>query len=112
MWFSITAAAFLSMYAFAAYWKGCTKAGAISGLVIGTLISLFWLVFVYAQSAAALGICKALTGSPVLFASNPWPDVNSIVIALPIAFVVTILVSLMTKPPNKEHIEASFRGVD
>ena len=112
MWFSITAAAFLSMYAFAAYWKGCTKAGAISGLVIGTLISLFWLVFVYKQSAAALGICKALIGSPVLFASNPWPDVNSIVIALPIAFVVTILVSLMTKPPNKEHIEASFRGVD
>jgi SSS family solute:Na+ symporter len=112
MWFSITAAAFLSMYAFAVYWKGCTKAGAISGLVIGTLISIFWLVFEYKKSAEALGIAKAITGNAIIITSNPWPTVDSIVIALPIALVVTIVVSLLTKRPSKEHIEASFRGVD
>jgi len=112
IWFSITAAAFLSMYAFALFWKGCTKAGAISGLVIGTIISLFWLIFEYTKSAEALGIAKAITGHAVLITSSPWPTVDSIVIALPIAFVVTIVVSLLTKPPSKEHIEASFQGVD
>ncbi|MGF7118035.1 sodium:solute symporter family protein [Methanobacterium oryzae] len=111
IWFSITAAAFLSMYAFALFWKRSTKEGVISGLVIGTLISIFWLVFEYKKSAAALGICKALTGQAVLIASNPWPTVDSIVIALPIAFIVTVIVSLMTKPPEKEHLDKVFKGV-
>ena len=111
MWFSITAAAFLSMYVFAIFWKGCTKAGAISGLVVGTLISLFWLVFEYKKSAEALGIAKAITGQAMLSTSLPWPTVDPIVIALPIAFVVTVVVSLLTKKPSKEHMEKCFEGV-
>ena len=111
MWFSITAAAFLSMYAFALFWKGCTRAGAISGLVIGTLMSLFWLVFEYKKSAEALGIAKALTGKAMIIAANPWPTVDPIIIALPIAFVVTVVVSLLTKKHSKEHIEKCFQGV-
>ncbi|MBI5458194.1 sodium:solute symporter family protein [Methanobacterium sp.] len=111
MWFSITAAAFLSMYVFALFWKGCTKAGAISGLVVGTLISLFWLVFEYKKSAEALGIAKAMTGQAVLSTSMPWPTVDPIIIALPIALVVTVVVSLLTKKPSKEHMEKCFEGV-
>ncbi|MFA0833600.1 MAG: sodium:solute symporter [Methanobacterium formicicum] len=111
MWFSITAAAFLSMYVFALFWKGCTKAGAMSGLVVGTLISLFWLVFEYKKSAEALGIAKALTGHAMLSTSLPWPTVDPIIIALPIAFVVTVVVSLLTKKPSKEHMEKCFEGV-
>ena len=111
MWFSITAAAFLSMYVFALFWKRSTKAGVISGLVIGTLLSIFWLVFEYKKSAEALGICKAITGQSVLIASNPWPTVDSIVIALPIALVITVIVSLLTKPQPKEQIEKIFKGV-
>ncbi len=111
MWFSITAAAFLSMYVFALFWKGCTKAGAISGLVVGTLISLFWLVFEYKKSAEALGIAKAITGHAMISTSLPWPTVDPIIIALPIAFVVTVAVSLLTKKPSKEHMEKCFKGV-
>ncbi|CDG65395.1 MAG: solute:Na+ symporter, family [Methanobacterium sp.] len=111
MWFSITAAAFLSMYVFALFWKGCTKAGAISGLVVGTLISLFWLVFEYKKSAEALGIAKALTGKAVLTTTLPWPTVDPIVVALPIALVVTVVVSLLTKKFNKEHMDKCFEGV-
>ena len=111
MWFSITAAAFLSMYVFALFWKRSTKAGVISGLVIGTLLSIFWMVFEYKKSAAALGICQALTGNPVLIAANPWPTVDSIVIALPIAFVITVIVSLLTKPQPKEQLDKIFKGV-
>ncbi len=111
IWFSITAAAFLSMYAFALFWKRSTKAGVISGLVIGTLISVFWLVFEYKKSAAALGICKALTGQVVLIGTNPWPTVDSIVIALPISFLITVIVSLLTKPPEKEQLDEIFKGI-
>lgn len=111
IWFSITAAAFLSMYAFALFWKRSTKAGVISGLVIGTLISIFWLIFEYKKSAEALGICKALTGKAILVTTMPWPTVDSIVIALPIAFAVTVVVSLLTKPPAKEHLDKVFSGV-
>jgi SSS family solute:Na+ symporter len=111
MWFSITAAAFLSMYVFALFWKGCTKAGAISGLVVGTLISLFWLVFEYKKSAEALGIAKALTGKAVLTTALPWPTVDPIVIALPIALVVTVVVSLLTRKLSKEHMDKCFEGV-
>jgi SSS family solute:Na+ symporter len=111
MWFSITAAAFLSMYVFALFWKRSTKEGVISGLVIGALLSIFWLVFEYKKSAAALGICKAITGQTVLIAANPWPTVDSIVIALPIAFVITVVVSLLTKPQPKEQLDKIFKGV-
>ena len=111
MWFSITAAAFLSMYVFALFWKGCTKAGAISGLVVRTLISLFWLVFEYKKSAEALGIAKALTGKAVLTTALPWPTVDPIVIALPIALVVTVVVSLLTRKLSKEHMDKCFEGV-
>lgn len=111
IWFSITAAAFLSMYAFACFWKRSTKAGVITGLVVGTIISIFWLIFEYKKSAEALGICKALTGQAVLVSAQPWPTVDSIVIALPIAFVLTVIVSLLTKPPSKEHIDKCFSGV-
>ncbi len=111
MWFSITAAAFLSMYAFACFWKRSTRAGVITGMVVGTLISVFWIVFEFKKSAEALGICKALTGNVVLVSAQPWPTVDSIIIALPIAFALTVIVSLLTKPPSKEHLDKVFSGV-
>ena len=110
-WFSLTAAAFLSMYIFALYWKRSTKSGVISGLVIGTIISVFWILFEESKTAVAFGVSKALTGQAVLFNVQPWPSVDSIVIALPIAFVVTIIVSYLTKPQAKEQIDKIFRGI-
>ena len=111
IFFGLCATAFLSMYGCALFWKRTTKAGAIAGLVVGTFTSLFWLVFVHQKEAAALGIAKMLIGRDVLITSMPWPVVDPIVVALPLAFIVTIGVSLATKPPSKEHIEECFRGI-
>jgi SSS family solute:Na+ symporter len=111
MWFSITAAAFLSLYVFALFWKRSTKAGAIAGLLTGTFFSLFWILFGYQKSAAALGICQALTGNAVILTSAPWPTVDPIVIGLPLALVVTVVVSLLTKPPTQEHLDLCFKGI-
>jgi Na+/proline symporter len=111
IWFGITAAAFLSIYAAALYWKKATKLGVIAGLVSGTFTSFFWLVFQYGKSATALGICQAITGSPVLITASPWPTVDPIVISLPVAAIVTIVVCLITKPPHKEHVDRCFNGI-
>ncbi len=112
IWFGITAAAFLSMYVAALYWKRINKEGAIAGLVSGTVVSLFWLLFGFGTSASAVGICKALTGHAVIISTMPWPTVDPIVISLPIAAIATILVTYMTKPPEKEFVDKIFAGVD
>ncbi|MGB9937992.1 MAG: sodium:solute symporter family protein [Methanobacterium sp.] len=111
MWFGITAAAFLAMYVAALFWKRTSKEGAIAGLVVGSLVSLFWIVFGFKKSAEALGICNALTGKAVLITSNPWPTVDPIIIALPLAIMATIIVTLATKPMNKEHLDKCFQGM-
>jgi SSS family solute:Na+ symporter len=41
----------------------------------------------------------------------PWPTVDPIIFALPIAIVVTIIVTYLTKPPEKEVVDKIFEGV-
>ena len=81
------------------------------GLVAGSLSSLFWLVFGFEKSASAVGICQALTGKVVIITTMPWPLVDPIIIALPTAVIATIVVTLLTKPPEKEFVDRVFKGV-
>lgn len=111
MWFSLTAVAFLAMYVCALFWKGTTKEGAITGLVVGTVYTAFSYIFINMKSATALGICKALTGKTVLITTMPWPTVDPLVIGVPLAFLLTIVVSLLTKPPSKELLDKCFKDV-
>ncbi len=111
MWFSLTAVAFLAMYVCALFWKRATKEGAISGLVVGTVFTAFSYIFINMKSAQALGICHALTGKVVLITTMPWPTVDPLVIGVPLAFILTIVVSLLTKPPSKELMDKCFRDV-
>jgi SSS family solute:Na+ symporter len=50
-------------------------------------------------------------GRDVLITQMPWPVVDPIVVAFPLAFLVTIIVSLATKPPMKKHIDDCFKGI-
>jgi SSS family solute:Na+ symporter len=111
IFFGLCAAAFLPMYTCALFWRRATREGAIAGLVVGTLTSVFWMVFVHKSEAQALGIAKFILGRDLLISQMPWPVVDPIIIALPIAFVVTIVVSLVTKPPEEKHLDECFKGV-
>jgi solute:Na+ symporter, SSS family len=111
MWFSLTAVAFLAMYVCALFWKRTTKQGAISGLIVGTIFTAFWFLFINQKAAEALGVCKALTGKTVLITTMPWPTVDPLVIGVPIAFLLTIVVSLLTQPPTKELLDKCFKDV-
>lgn len=111
IFFGLCAAAFLPMYTCGLFWKGTTKAGAIAGLVTGTFVTVFWYLFVHKAESAPLGIAKMLLGREVLITQMPWPVVDPIVVALPLAFVVTIAVSLMTKPMSRNYVEGCFAGI-
>jgi SSS family solute:Na+ symporter len=114
IFFGICAAAFLPMYTAALFWKRATKEGAIASLVVGALLSLFWMVFVHAAESKPLGIAKALTGKDTIIdklGDIPLTVVDPIVVALPISVIVLVAVSLMTMPPGKRHLEKCFKGV-
>lgn len=92
----ICAAAFLPAYFCALYWKRATKQGVIASLWVGTLGSLFALVFLHQKESAALGICKALFGRDVLIETYPFPVIDPILFALPLSVLAIVGISLLT----------------
>ena len=112
LFFEICAAAFLPVFLGALYWKGITRLGAIAGIVSGTFVSLFWLIFVFAKTAKGLGICMALFGMETILPAAPWPFIDVMLIAVPISAIFTVVVSLLTKPPAPEVINEAFKNID
>ena len=112
LFFEICAAAFLPVFLAALYWKGVTRLGAISGIVSGTFVSLFWLMFVFKKTAVGLGICKFIFGVETLLPAAPWPFIDVMLIAVPISALFTIVVSLLTKPLEQEVIDKAFENID
>ena len=92
----ICAAAFLPAYFCALYWKKATKQGVMASLWVGTIGSLFALVFLHQKESAALGICKALFGRDVLITTYPFPVIDPILFALPLSVLAIVVVSLVT----------------
>ena len=111
LFFGICAAAFLSVYVCALYWKRTTREGAIAGIVSGIVVSLFWLIFVFGKTAIGLGICQLLIGQPLLIPAMPFPSIDAIIVSVPISFIFTIVVSLLTEPMDNEHIEKCYKGI-
>lgn len=105
LFFGLCAATLLPMFTFGLFWKGVTRLGAIWGFLVGLGVSLVWLLFFYAKVSAAVGLCKALFGVPSLVAD--WVALSfadPIVVATPLAFLVTWLVSLATPKFSGEHL--------
>jgi len=116
--FGLCAAAFLPAYLLGLYWKGMTKAGAVVSMVGGFAVSFFYLLFVHTKESAAIGLCKAVFGVDSLAqgaaqGSGWWllqyTDPN--IIALPISFILAVVVSLATPKPDQAHIERCWRNL-
>ncbi len=110
VFFGLCAASFLSMYTLGLFWKRVTREGAIAGLVIGAVADVFLFVFMHSAESKPLGIAKMVLRRDTLLTEMPWPVVDPVVIALPLALVVTVVVSLMTTA-DKRQVEKSFKGV-
>jgi len=108
MFMGLCTAAFLPLFIGALFWKRTSKAGATASLVVGTLSSLFWLVFVHAKEAVPLGICQAIFGKETLLAGT-WPLVDPILVATPLSLFTLVAVSLMTPQFSPEFLKKAYR---
>ncbi len=105
IFFGLCASAFLPAFIGGLFWKRMTRPAAIASMVTGFGITAFWLLFVKAKEAVAIGLVK---GS--ILAEHPnWPVVDPIVVALPISALVAIAVALATKPPAQDHLDRCFK---
>ena len=107
LFFGVCAAVFLPMYVLGLYWKRTSKAAAISGMVAGLVASIFWMFFVHSETAKFLLVVNAWFGKESLL-GYPWNAIHPILIAFPLAVIVTIIVTLFTRPVKKEIIDKCF----
>ncbi len=119
----LCACAFLPMYIGALWTRGITRAGAIAGMLSGALASMLWMLFVHEKESTALLLCEKLfgvrslgisvvEGKEVFAHMGPmvWAFVDPLIIGLPLAAIVTVLVSLWTRKFSIEHLERCFNG--
>ncbi len=88
--FSLAAAGLFAPLVLGIWWKRTTSIGAIVGMMAGFAVCLFYLIATH------------YFGMPLWFGIR---NISSALFGLPVAFVVTWVVSLMTAPPSKEMQE-------
>jgi SSS family solute:Na+ symporter len=108
--FSLCGATFIPSYLFALYWRGGTKAGAKASILCGFFISLLWMLFIHENESKAIGLCRFLSGSDSLL-GHPWKMIDPQIIALPLSFVVFLVVSLITPSVGEETTRKAFRHI-
>jgi SSS family solute:Na+ symporter len=111
LFYGLCASAFLPSYIAALYIKSFPKAAAVSSMIAGSAVSLFWLFFVQAKTAGSLQICRLLTGKATIVADTALSQlsmVDAIVIALPVSLIVGGLVWALSRKEGEElHIMAA-----
>jgi len=107
IFFALCASVFLPSFVGGLFWKGMTKAGAISSMLVGLSVSSFWLLFVHFKEAKSLGVAKAIFGKHSLL-SGDIIFVDALMIALPLSILTAIIVSLVTKKMDEAHLNKCF----
>ena len=95
--FSLAGAAFFPALVLGIFWKRANKAGAISGMVIGLLVTLYYMVRVQFDAIPWLGIQG--------IGMEPWLGIQSTsagIWGVAAGFLSIVLVSLMSEPPPAE----------
>ncbi|MDD3959565.1 MAG: sodium:solute symporter family protein [Clostridiaceae bacterium] len=115
IFFGLCGAAFLPTYVGALYFKSLSRKAAISSVVTGAFVNLFWVFFIQAKSAKLLLLCNAIFGKDNLLIGTGIEKltmVDSIVIALPVSVIVIVVVGLLTrKQADHAHVDACFSGI-
>lgn len=110
VFFGTCAAAFLPCYVGGLFTRRITRTGATAGMVAGVVAAMVWLAFGQASNAGRLMISAALFGRSPLVAF-PWSVMDPLVIALPVSILTTLVVSLLTRPPERDHLERCMDGI-
>lgn len=111
IFFGICAASFLPMYIGALYFRKLSRRVAIAGFLTGLTISLFWIFFMSIKESRPLMLCNLIFGVDSLVQGTKWELVDSVVVAFPISFLVTLIVEKFGELPPKEIIRKSYAGI-
>lgn len=87
----ITAAALLPAYFHGLYSKNPCRKAAITSMVVGTVVYLFFALFINSGTSIFLPICKLLTGQSVLFPDSILASTDALVIALPASIIAMVI---------------------
>ena len=77
-------------------------------MITGAAASIFGLTFLHRSESSVLGLCSKLFDKSELISTFPWPFVDTLCYALPLSALALIVVSLLTAPPDPEHIKKCF----
>lgn len=93
--FSVAASGLFPALVLGVFWKRCTSAGAIAGMIAGYAICIY-----YMFGTEYYGVAKWFQGT--WLTRQGLHNIASGMVGIPVGFLVTIVVSLLTKPPSKE----------
>ena len=91
----MTAAALLPAYFHALYSKRPCKKAAITSIAGGTIVYLFFALFVNSGMSIFLPICKLITGNTVLFPDSIIAFLDPLVVALPVSIILMVVALLI-----------------
>jgi SSS family solute:Na+ symporter len=104
LFFGLCAASFLPAYVGGLFWKRGTRIGAVTSIISGFAVSLFWLIFAHVFTLSKWG-------GKSIFGKSTWSMVDPLLVALPVSAVVFVAVSLLTKPMERKHVEGCFEDL-
>lgn len=87
----ITAAALLPAYFHGLYSKNPCRKAAITSMVVGTVVYLFFALFINSGTSIFLPICELMTGQSVLFPDSILASTDALVIALPASIIAMVI---------------------
>jgi cation/acetate symporter len=93
--FSIAGSAFFPALALGIFWDRATRAGALSGMVVGTAVTIYYIVRVEFSTIPWLGVRG--------IGMEPWFDIHATsagIFGVVAGFVVIVVVSLLTQVPG------------
>jgi len=93
--FSLAAASFFPAMVLGIFWKRANRHGAVAGMTVGLLVTLYYLVRVEFDSLPWLGIYG--------IGMEPWLGIQSTAAGIwgvPVGFLVIVVVSYLTPPPD------------
>ena len=96
--FSIAASAFFSALVLGVFWKRANKYGAIAGMLVGLAVCLYYMFTTYPFFRDLVGITRPIADY-MWFGMNP---ISAGMFGLPASMLTIIVVSLLTREPNKE----------
>ena len=102
LFMGVTAAALLPAYVHALYSKRPSRKAAVASITVGTVVYMFWALFISKSMSVFLPICETITGKKVLF-DGLIQFVDPLVIALPISIITMAVCLLIEKKATQEE---------